>query len=86
MDKGIVFRWVKIMEDFDVISDDCDVNDYFDFQMVNYMMIFVKMFVCQIDDFKIGVGVVIVKGKDLVEIVIFGWNGFLFKVLYGEFL
>lgn len=85
MDKGIVFRRVKITEDFDTISDDCDANDYPDFQMANHMMIFAKMLARQTDDPKTGVGAVIVKGKDSAEIVTLGWNGFPSKALYGEF-
>lgn len=61
MDKGVVFLKVKFMFDFCVIFD-CDVDNFLDFKIVYYMMIFVKMFVRQIDDFKIGVGVVIVRG------------------------
>lgn len=85
MDKDIVFRRVKITEDFDAISDDCDANDYPDFEMARHMMIFAKMLARQTDDPKTGVGAVIVKGKDSVEIASLGWNGFPSKALYGEF-
>lgn len=85
MDKNIVFRRVKITEDFDAISDDCDANDYPDFKMAYHMMIFAKMLARQTDDPKTGVGAVILKGKDPVEIATLGWNGFPSKALYGEF-
>ena len=85
MDKNIVFRRVKITEAFDVISDDCDANDYPDFKMAYHMMIFAKMLARQTDDPKTGVGAVILKGKDPVEIATLGWNGFPSKALYGEF-
>ena len=82
MDKNIVFRRVKITEDFDAVSD---ANEYPDSQMAYHMMIFAKMLARQTDDPKTGVGAVIVKGKDSVEIATLGWNGFPSKALYGEF-
>ena len=83
MDKNIVFRRVKIItEDFDAVSD---ANEYPDSQMAYHMMIFAKMLARQTDDPKTGVGAVIVKGKDSVEIATLGWNGFPSKALYGEF-
>lgn len=84
MDKDIVFRQVKLTENFDVIGD-CDANDYPDFKMAYHMMIFAKMLARQTDDPKTGVGAVILKGKDPVEIATLGWNGFPSKALYGEF-
>ena len=83
MDKDIVFRRVKITEDFDAISD---ASDYPDFKMAYHIMIFAKMLARQTDDPKTGVGAVILKGKDsAVEIATLGWNGFPSKALYGEF-
>ena len=84
MDKSIVFRQVKITEDSDAISD-FDVSIYPDFNMAYHMMIFAKMLARQTDDPKTGVGAVILKGKDPVEVAALGWNGFPSKALYGEF-
>lgn len=83
MDKGVLFRKVKLSEDFRVMSD-CDANDYPDFHMAYHMMIFAKMLARQTDDPKTGVGAVIVKGED-PDIATLGWNGFPSKALYGEF-
>ena len=83
MDKNIVFRRVRITEDFDAVSDANE--EYHDSQMAYHMMIFAKMLARQTDDPKTGVGAVIVKGKDSVEIATLGWNGFPSKALYGEF-
>lgn len=83
MDKGVVFRKVKLSEDFRVMPY-CDGDDYPDFDMAYHMMIFAKMLARQTDDPKTGVGAVIVKGED-PDVATLGWNGFPSKALYGEF-
>jgi len=84
MDKSIVFREVKITEGSDAISNP-DASTYPDFNMAYHIMIFAKMLARQTDDPKTGVGAVILKGKDPVEVAALGWNGFPSKALYGEF-
>jgi len=83
-DKPIAFKQVKITQDFHAISDS-DASTYPDFNMAYHMMIFAKMLARQTDDPKTGVGAVILKGKDPVEVAALGWNGFPSKALYGEF-
>lgn len=83
MDNGVVFRKVKLADDFRVIPD-CNAENYPDFNIAYHMMIFAKMLGRQTDDPKTGVGAVIIKGK-VPEMVTLGWNGFPSKAVYGEF-
>lgn len=59
-------------------------NNKFDYLQVFFFIIFVKFLVEWIDEFIVGVGVVVInRDKDIVVV---GWNGFLMKVLYGEYV